>query len=756
MSGFVIAKLGACSALGTEASGIQAELAAGSSAFEHHLGPQGAVTMAALETLPIESDQLARRRALLAHAIDDLLAGLTFFNPARAGLVQASADTTETAFGEILAHQVRGAGLEPLPIQARSHGRSSWFAALLLARELLTDEAYDVVFVFASDSRCDRASVAALARATELLGDDNSDGLVPGEGACIALCCRPGFPLARLPSAMWCEAVAIGDEPQPFRGSEPNLSQGLTNVFRALASEPIAVDVVIDCQTGQTRFTKEFHAAYLRCGSLMPEPLVRSSTAAAFGEAGSATAGLAMVMAQHELAARNRALVYSSGDDGLLGAAILVRVGGRSALQERLEQREPRPRSAFHSRTEVIDDHLETCGYLQLDRFDDLSTARIPWFELVGVELRIQAHLDALALGGAATIERARAGLEGWSADRRQGSALVAGAWFAVGELADEVTGLAATLDDDELDELASTLALATKASPILLALVRHPTPNLRRLGLELASSCVEVFTSDVAACLSDAEVQVRGAAALCLARRSASEFTNQLLVAADADPECVGLPAALVWLGHERAIERLRWLLRQRPELAVESARWLAMCGDANDQQAISERLMTFEPNVAIADVLGTVGLPGSLPHLLAALERDDEMLRVAAARALDRMTGAGLREQLIDDHGVVEVQRCLDAARWRDWLEQYSNHLPTGRMRDGQAWSLRAVWNELCAGTSELSRRRLAVDELSLSGAVRVHLDVRSSITAQRWVMARWGEALGFEAHHGTSAPA
>lgn len=751
MSRFVIAKFGACAALGTEASGIQAEILAGVSAFEHLLGPRGAVAIAALETIPSGESRPARRRTLLEHALHDLFNGLSW-PPGRVALVHAST-VDDGDLEEVACHRAREAGHNVVDSRRCELGRAGWFEALLRAGALLSEDACETVVVYASDSLCDAETVARLVRARETLGEDNRDGMIPGEGACVALCCRLDSPLAARPGAIVCEQVAIGREPNPFSSSspdsEPNISTGLASLFRSLTPSP-RVDVVIDCQTGQARFTKEFHTAYLRCGQLMPEPLVRASTAASFGDAGVATGGLALVVAQLELAERTRALVYASDDDGHLGGAIVTRTDGVTALRERLQQLWVQRSSAFdrtsHARSELVEDHLDTSGYLLVDRFDDLVSGQTPWFELDHTERRIQAQLDALALGDRVTIESARAGLASRSTDRRLGSALVACSWLAPEELGDAVCEAAAVLDEDELGELTSVLALATNSGPVIATMLRHESERLRILGLELAAVRSDVTVSEIAACLDDHMLAVRGAAALSLARRGAEAYEAAIIAAAQSEPRCVDFAAALVWQGHPQAVDRLRWLLAQEPALAVESARWLALCGTPSDMREINRRLTRLEPSEALVEVLGTVGLASSVSYLLAALEEDDEDLQIATARSLDRITGADLREQLIDDAGVVEVRRCVDDVRWRDWLEQREHPWPAARLRDGQTWSLRAVWDELRAGTSELARRRLAAEELSLRGPRRIHLDVRGPIAEQLRLIANWTAALGF----------
>jgi hypothetical protein len=139
---------------------------------------------------------------------------------------------------------------------------------------------------------------------------------------------------------------------------------------------------------------------------------------------------------------------------------------------------------------------------------------------------------------------------------------------------------------------------------------------------------------------------------------------------------------------------------------------------------------------------VLGNAGLAESLPVLLDGLDHDDEAIVEAAARALDRITGAGLREDLLDEDGLLEVRRCMDTKTWRAWLD--GRQWPTGRLRDGQPFSVQACWNELNAGSSERARRRWAADELALRGGAATQLVVRWPVDGQRRMLDRWGSDL------------
>ncbi|KIG19096.1 3-oxoacyl-(acyl-carrier-protein) synthase [Enhygromyxa salina] len=742
----MIATIGASAALATKASELQAELATGAVAFEQQPSPRGFVTVAALDSLDRGLDRQQRRRALLEYALADLLARTPKLHQPVLVVVVSDTDQTADATAQDLAQLATGK-LELGPMERVSHGRAGWFAALCRAEALLQDSRVEAVLVVATDSHCDLASVAALARASAILGEDNRDGLIPGEGACVALCCRADSPLAQLGGATRCEVVGVGREPAPFTGPRPNLSQGLSALFEQLgARSPGATELVVDCQTGESRFTKEFHAAYLRNGPLMPEPLVTQSTAAPFGDAGVATPGLALLIAQQFTGPHGRALIYASDDAGHLGAAIIVSPE-RSVLRQRLSElwSDPNQRDAaagYRGREDSLDRHLEELGYLQLDRLDDLDSAQTPWFELFPIEARIQAHLDALALGGANTIERATLACSETAFDRSRGALLVAASWFTAPPLLEAVCRLAAQMDAVELDELAGAIELGTHPAPLVSALLAHESGDVRRCGVELAAAVTDIPEPELAALLNDETESVRGAAAIALARRGTTQRTDLLVAAATRAPETVGYVAALVWLGHAGALSRLRWLLGQSPPIAEQAARWLSIAGEPGDMRAIHERLTQLEATPTALEALGNAGLVESLPFLLDGLDHDDEPVVEAAACALDRITGAGLREDLLDEDGLLEVRRCIDPKTWRTWLD--GRQWPAGRLRDGQPFSVQACWNELIAGSSERLRRRWAADELALRGGAATQVVVRWSVDRQRKALDRWGNEL------------
>jgi hypothetical protein len=758
MNEMIIVKLGACAGLGTEAAGVLAELATGSSCFEGRLVNGVWATLAALEWLPLDASGHERRRALLEHALRDLVDQIDLRALGRVVLIMVVDEALQAQRRELgeLIELVR-AFVGPCEFTTVEHGRAGWFAGLERAREWLLEGRCDAALVAVSDTRCDRRSLVDLAAAGELLDDDNRDGLIAGEGACVALLCRPESALVRTSTLTRCLAVGLELEPRPFAGSLPNLAHGLTSLFATLdAGLPAAerFDVVVDALPGPLRFTKEFHAAYLRQVARMPEPLRRSSTAPSFGDAGMAAAGLALVVTERALSEGGRALIYAGDDHGRLGGAVVSRAPGPGPLEQRLVQLwssaavRASAASAHHGRPEVIDDHLEECGYRQLDRIDDLGGIQVPWFELDRTELAIQAEFDALTLAGDRAIERALAALDGSGDDARQGAFLLLGSGLAPTEVHASLLAAVAELDAEALTCFGRALELAPASPPTLLAaLMQHEQASLRTLGLDLAAARLDVDEARVVEQLGDPEPSVREAASMSLARRGAHAQLPRILELAEREPERAGHPAALVWLGHARALDRLRWLVSRHAESSAAAAVFLALSGELEDLRLIAEAARALPPSVALIDALGIAGLPASVADLLALLPgRDHEdPLADAAARALERISGAALRETIEDEAGELERRRCRDPQRWRAWFDEHGRWPADLRVRGGRPFELRCCWDELSAGAGELALRRLAAEELALRGPVRVHFVASASVEQQREVLARWAASLG-----------
>ncbi|MEZ4302572.1 MAG: beta-ketoacyl synthase N-terminal-like domain-containing protein [Polyangiaceae bacterium] len=209
-------------------------------------------------------------------------------------------------------------------------GRAGLFAALSAAMTALASGKVRMALAGGLDSSCDTASLRHLAAEKRVLGKENPDGLVPGEGAGFLLLAHKdavsglGPPLGRL------VACATARDDRPFRDRRPLEATALTSVFRQLRQAGAArprPQHLFSCQTGEGFWSRELSTAYLRNAELMPEPFRVTLVAASLGDAGAASPAIQIAMALHAFVPRRRtappltrALVYGSADNGLTGA----------------------------------------------------------------------------------------------------------------------------------------------------------------------------------------------------------------------------------------------------------------------------------------------------------------------------------------------------------------------------------------------------------------------------------------------------
>jgi hypothetical protein len=94
---------------------------------------------------------------------------------------------------------------------------------------------------------------------------------------------------------------------------------------------------------------------------------------------------------------------------------------------------------------------------------------------------------------------------------------------------------------------------------------------------------------------------------------------------------------------------ERLRAILRKAltSPYGDTAARLLGVFGSHDDVEALRERALA-EPGQAYCDALGFAGWPDTVPDLIAVLDAEEPHTQIAAARALERITGAGLLDDV------------------------------------------------------------------------------------------------------------
>jgi 3-oxoacyl-[acyl-carrier-protein] synthase-1 len=329
----VVLGIGLCTPIGTTAEMTLASMRAGITRFretdvEDTAGsPVRASPLTTLDpALPRTARMIALGRAALAGIRDELPTspvGLYLGLP-EPGL---GAPFNAAALAAVLREDT-GGRLELMG--APESGRAAFFEALAAAcADLRTGRVGSMALVGAVDSFCDRASLRAIAAARLHLGKQNLDGRIPGEAAGFILLARPGA--AGSKGTAMVLGTALGVEPAPFTSREASLSEGLTEVFRALRTDPAAsarrVEMLVACQPGESFWGTELTRAYLRNTALMPEPLTIARACESFGDAGAGAAPVMLAAAIARLRRAGgrgkRALVYGSADGGRVGACVV-------------------------------------------------------------------------------------------------------------------------------------------------------------------------------------------------------------------------------------------------------------------------------------------------------------------------------------------------------------------------------------------------------------------------------------------------
>ena len=241
-------------------------------------------------------------------------------------------DSLKTALTEAAQPNVQ---LDFVPHGLCQDGRAGFFLALAAAWRALLSRNVPVVLVGAVDSMCDSVSLTHLAELNRILGSGNMDGLIPGEGAGFSVLARTDWLGNRkLKHQAYILGYALAKESRHFYQREPNLGDGLADVFRQLRKNPIAgsrrVDYLLSCQTGESFWAQEFTNAYLRNASLMPEPLTVDIIAESLGDTGTGSGIILLGVAIYKLrklcqeyGKPMRVLIYGCSDNGNVGACIV-------------------------------------------------------------------------------------------------------------------------------------------------------------------------------------------------------------------------------------------------------------------------------------------------------------------------------------------------------------------------------------------------------------------------------------------------
>ncbi len=205
-------------------------------------------------------------------------------------------------------------------------GRVSSTIALRHARQMLRDGGASMVLIVATDSLLNWQTISAYERGGRLLTEKNSNGFIPGEGACAVLI-GPKSPGLHL----MIEGLGFATEPATISREEPLLGIGLAQAIKEALREAECnldeLDFRVSDLSGEQYYFKEAALGLARNLRKHKERMEMWHPAESIGEAG-AVSGLAP-LAIAEAACRKGyspgfgALWHAANDGGQRAAAVL-------------------------------------------------------------------------------------------------------------------------------------------------------------------------------------------------------------------------------------------------------------------------------------------------------------------------------------------------------------------------------------------------------------------------------------------------
>lgn len=329
------------------------------------------------------------------------------------------------------------------------------------------------------------------------------------------------------------------------------------------------------------------------------------------------------------------------------------------------------------------------------------------------------------------------------------------------------------------VDEVGAALKLVPHdLLPLTLrSLLREPEPLLRAMAIDvLAYRGLATEDELVAAAADAAPVAARALHHLgCAPSPRLPELIQRALAAEDPELREAAW-TAMALSDHPHAALTLRAAMEE-PEGGDAAALLLALAGDEDDARHLAAR--AFEaPRRGLIVAVGFAGAASSVPQLIDLLERDvDSAVKLAAAYALERITGAGLWEEVAVEAEEIFVpdppepdvgeprqlklaeivsdprdlppppaketveQPTVDPARWRAFVRERCQGWDLGaRYRRGRPYTPEVVLDELDTGPVTPAERRQLQRELILRTGHFVRFDPHDFVVVQEEAIRAW----------------
>lgn len=273
---------------------------------------------------------LAKLTKMAVKAIEECLATISPFNwsqlPVLICIAEKDRPKRTPFIDELLLKNIANEfGIQfSLESKLISHGRTSVAAALMHARDLIYRQRVECVLIVATDSLVTRHTITHYEQEDRLVTSSNSNGFIPGEGACALLISKPTGQRELI-----CRGIGFGMEAAHINSGAPLRGDGLVHAhIAALTESGLSMDDVdyrITDVGGEHYYFKEAHLAFARLRRRNGSPEFWQP-AECIGTSGAALGGSCLAVAhaavQRGYAPGRTVLLHFSDDDGRRASVI--------------------------------------------------------------------------------------------------------------------------------------------------------------------------------------------------------------------------------------------------------------------------------------------------------------------------------------------------------------------------------------------------------------------------------------------------
>lgn len=617
-----------------------------------------------------------------------------------------------------------------------------------------------------------------------------NDGLMPGEAACFLVVeeeqtarSRGAGILARILS------VAKDREMATVLSDRPNTANALTNAVKSAITDaqisPGKISAIWCDLNGESYRAREWAFTEVRLHFQDHTELIHPADC--YGDIGAVSDACLLALAVQAEASgwadAKPLLVFSGSEGGFRAASVIgptqdlkmpdgifpVSKGmphilpvafdlpelGPDAVE--YEETEDPPRYYFE--WELRQEHLDELASIYYQRQGLLSDPEVEWFRSREAEQRLLNHVDAIIAGGPSSVWAVASGI--LSDDE---GACFAGA-FTLGVLAGPkfLKLIEKILDDSPATKLmgireglkhapAPHLELATQVS----TWIRQNNVEIQALAASLAGYRRGGEPSLLLPLVQrDEPVLIRAAAEALMRLRYTNAIPLMESILTHDDPLVQQtIILSLLCLNSKVAREYCRRLCNGSPPAGVKIPVLLALCGNLSDFYRLTDGKTLDQIDQEVVEAIGILGNVKAIPLLISILDYKDDALKLSAAKALELLTGAGLREQAVAvevleafEEGEPEevrhkVERISTSAnQWSQWWDQKKRHFSSRhRWRRGKPFNLGVCIEELRDGRSDYLDRQRAYWELVIQSRQDIPFEPDWFVPKQYDAIGKW----------------